>query len=368
MYYFEIHNKKYWPYHAILHSDGKVEGNILPIIYDNATIELYASPSDRYSICYKQSKNILGKQIDYVDIIHEVTGETFSLQTDNIFVAKIVDGDLHIICKIGNEIRLYSNFWKTEMHIEIDEDKSELTPLWYHDIFIGYTDEYFFPIYLDPKKRGTISQFYDYYGYKFYEDDTGISHFIMFIDIGEEREQRYFVDNFTPISQEIDFWSYEEYVTTWDIDEEFFIIMETTLGNMYFIDRQGNLQKWTPLKEKKTFTYTRFFEDTDSNVIVGKNNKGLFLIERNKQYFTKGEIDRIFFFKDFIKHCTCKEGISFFLVETMENEIVILNDDQAIVSYTMIENKSDVVHMECKELGVIEITLKNGKKEQYLLE
>ena len=135
-------------YSWLMKSDGSVDWDILPIIYDNATLELYYNENCKYSLWYKLSKNLLWKEMKYADIINENTWEIFSFQVSNIFFAKVINNDLKILAKIWNEIKLYENFWKTTKQIAIDEDKIEITPLWYFNYFVTYDEQYFYPLIL----------------------------------------------------------------------------------------------------------------------------------------------------------------------------------------------------------------------------
>ncbi len=278
MYSLNIQNRELGPYESIWYSDGKKEGNMLPLLYDVATIILKDEKAS-FALCYKKSSSLFGGEIKYADIVDMKTGEFFSLQTSNIFHFSVVDGDPKIILKIGKELKFYENFGKTELVVEPDGEKTDLTPLGYFDSFVGIDpdDGLYIPIILstDKKRLANVLKFGDYYGFRSYEAE-GYQHFLLFVEDKNSTEATpdwYWTDNFIRISERIDL-SKEEYVEEWSIDSYGNIFFTVTSGKKYHIDK-GNgkmLEGWN-LPESSDFTFVRVYEDTDSNWIVAKNKK-----------------------------------------------------------------------------------------------
>lgn len=370
--YITINNKKVWPYEWILRSDNSVEWNILPILYDNAKIELYKNQNQRYTLWYKISTNLLWSEIKYADIIDEITWETFSFQVKNIFLAIIYQNDLKVLALVWDKIKLYENFWKSEKLIENDWDKKEITPLWYYDMFVSYDDNYYYPLILNERiSSPEIQRFYDYFWYKAYEDDDWNEHLLMLIEhekSNEEEEIWYFIDNFQIISPKVDFWNETEYVEEWDINENWDIYMTVTSGEKWYLDKENKkLIPWIPpKKEKNTFTFTRVFEDTDGDYIVWKNENWYFIINRTKQKITETDQKNIIYFKNFIKHTRFWE-YSFFLFQTNDDEIVLLNENNIIVLHTDIHDISQIKNIQFIQENVFEILLNSWEKRQYII-
>lgn len=66
--------------------------------------------------------------------------------------------------------------------------------------------------------------------------------------------------------------------------------METSSFNKYYIEvwKSNKIILWDKkTSDKKSFLFTRFFEDTDSEYIVWKNDDWYFIISRNKFSITK---------------------------------------------------------------------------------
>lgn len=370
--YLTINNKKVWPYEWILKSDNSIEWNILPILYDNAKIELYKNQEQRYTLWYKVSTNLLGNEIKYADIINEITGETFSFQVKNIFLATIQNNDVKILALVGNEIKLYENFWKSQKLIENDGDKKEMTPLWYYDMFVSYDDNYYYPLILNEKiPKPEIQRFYDYYGYKAYEDDYGNEHLLMLIEhekSSDTEEIWYFVDNFQIISPKVDFWNDTEYVEEWNINEDWVIYMTVTSGVKWYLDtiQKKLIHGLPPKKDKSAFSFTRAFEDTDGDYIVGKNEHGYFIINRTKWKITESNQKAIIYFKDFIKHTRFWE-YSFFLFQTNDHEVVLVNENSFIVWHTDIHEPSHIKNIQFLQENIFEIILQSWEKRQYII-
>ena len=330
MHSLEVLGRTFGPYEAVIHSDGSTEGDIRPILYDTAIVEL-SDGNHSFSLGYKTSRNLFGKEIAYADIIDMQSGESFSLQVANIFLAKVVAGDLKILAKVGSELKWYENFGKTEYKIEADGDKKEVTPLGYFDMFIRYDDDYYYPIILDEKVRteSTVKRFYDYYGFKSYTDANGVDHFILLIEAETSTEEKpiwYWTDNFRKSSDVLEFGDDSEYVEEWEIDSDGRISMILTSGAKWYVDEAGRMVKGILSKRTNEFNYTRFFEDTDASVIIGKNINGIFLIERNKTNLSEREQNSIVYFEDFL--ACFKNGESpFFLIKNKDGDVIIINRD-----------------------------------------
>lgn len=369
--YLKINWKEIWPYEAIMKSDNSVEWDILPILYDNATIELYKNADKRYTLAYKKSTNLFWKELKYADIIDENTWETFSFQVSNIFIAKIVNNDFKILAKVWNELKIYENFWKSEKLIESDWDKSELTPLWYFDMFVSYDDDFYYPLVLNDKNNKTeINRFYDYFWYKAFEDDNWGKHLFMLIEDETSTEinsKWYFVDNFNIISKRLDFdWDDSQYVEEWNINWDWDIYMTITNWSSWYLDKETKeIVKWK-ISNSSSFDFTRFFEDTDSNFIVWKNTKWLFIIDRTKSEISDKKQESIVYFKDFIKSCVYND-FTFFLMQTFDQEIVLVNENQAIIWYTDLFITDNVKNISFLSDNIYEVELQNWEKRQYVI-
>lgn len=81
--------RSFGPYEAIVHANGTTEGDIRPILYDTAIVQL-SDGTRSFSLGYKTSQNLFGKELSYAEIIDMQSGESFSLQVANIFLAKVV--------------------------------------------------------------------------------------------------------------------------------------------------------------------------------------------------------------------------------------------------------------------------------------
>lgn len=88
---------------------------------------------------------MLGKKTQKIDIINERTGEFVTIFADNIYAASPKQETLTLIARVGEEIRVYENGIKQNISIEIDGDKSDLTPLGAYDMYVRYDDEYYYP-------------------------------------------------------------------------------------------------------------------------------------------------------------------------------------------------------------------------------
>lgn len=309
MYYIEINSKKIGPYLGIKHSTWEVEWNILPIIYDESIIDLKWSDWTKYALCYKTSKSLMWSDIDYADLVNESTWETFSFQVSNIFVLRIINGDINLIAQVWKELKLYKNFWKTTVTLETDWDKAKITPLGYYDVFVSYDNTYYYPVILneDKQKNADIVGFYDYYGYKSYEDISWEKHVVMLIENSWSTKydpRWYFVDNFKIISEKLDFWDDSEYVEDWELDWDLDIIMTlTSWKKAYLLRWEKKINIWTkPVSLKKEFVFTRAFEDTDIDLIVWKTIDWYFLINRTKIKISEKEQESIVYNKEFLHY------------------------------------------------------------------
>lgn len=370
--YITINSKKIWPYLWIMSSDNSVQWEILEIIYDTAIIELYKNEHIRYTLAYKKSKTLLWWEIKYADIINEITGETFSFQVKNIFLAKIIENDLKVLALVWNEIKLYENFWKSQKLIEPDWDKKEVTPLWYYDMFVSYDDNYYYPLILNEKtaKNTQVKRFYDYYGYKAYEDIYGKEHLIMLIEdetSNEKEEIWYFIDNFNIISPKVDFWDENEYVEEWNINENGDIYMTTTSWKNWYLDKINNkIIEWTLIQTKNTFSFTRIFEDSDGEYIVWENSNGVFIINRNKIHLTQTAQKNIPYFKKFFLH-TRNNNYSFFLMEDQNEEIILVNENGVNILTTDLKWNDEIISITFQNETLVEFEIKNKEKRIYLI-
>ena len=346
MHTLETLGRSFGPYEAIVHSDGSTEGDIRPILYDTAIIDL-KDENKSFSLGYKTSKNLFGKELSYAEIIDMQTGDTFSLQVSNIFLVKVVNGDPKILVKIGEELKWYENFGRTEYKIEADGDKKEVTPLGYFDMFVRFDDDYYYPVILDETKRSqaNVKKFYDYYGFKSYTDDNGGDHFLLLIEAENSTEERpvwFWTDNFRKSTDILEFGDESEYVEEWEIDSDGRISMVLTSGAKWHVNENGNMVRGElPMKKTNEFAYTRFFEDTDASVIIGKNINGLFLMERNKTSLSEREQNTIVYFEDFL--ACYKNGESpFFLIKTKAGDVVIINRDGTEILTTDLSGSEEI--------------------------
>lgn len=371
--YVTINSQKIWPYLWILASDNSVQWDILEIIYDTAVIELYKNENIRYTLAYKKTKNLLWWEMKYADIINEVTGETFSFQVKNIFLAKIIENDLKVLALVWDEIKLYENFWKSEKLIEPDGDKKEITPLWYYDMFISYDDNYYYPLILNEHIAWNtqIKRFYDYYGYKAYEDDAGKEHLLMLIEdekSNDKEEIWYFIDNFNIISPKVDFWDDSEYVEEWNISENGDIYITSTSWKKWYLDKVNKkIVEWSLWQIKNTFSFTRIFEDSDGDYIVWENSNWVFIINRNKINLSQKDQKNIKYFKNFITH-TRNNNYSFFLVQNEDDEIILLNENAVEILHTDLSIQNEINSIHFKGENIVEFLLVNWEKRIYMIE
>lgn len=376
MHYLEINWKKIWPYLGIKYSNWKVEGNILPIIYDESIIDLKWTNWDSYFLCYKTSKNLMWKEIDYADLVNEETWESFSFQVSNIFVLKIISWDINLIAQVWKGLKYYKNFWKIVTTLETDWDKAKITPLGYYDVFVSYDNNYYYPVILNEEKEfnSDIKKFYDYYGYKSYTDNSWEKHVVMLIEndwSSEYNPKWYFVDNFKIISEKLDFGDDSEYVEDWELDWDLDIIMTlTSWRKAYLLRWERNIKTWTkPVKPKaKEFVFTRAFEDTDIDLIVWKNIDGYFLIDRTKSRLSESEQTSLVFHKDFLHY---EKDDKLFVLENKAAEVVLFDEKGSELLVTDLENDNKIleVHLSIDKKVAEVIFEKEGEKfsRKYLI-
>lgn len=362
MYYTKINNKEFWPYEAIMHSWGDTEGDIRPIIFDNAEIDINWNTVN-YSLCYKISKNLFWKEIKYADIINESSGEVFSFQVNNIFLIKVYEEDLKLLARIWENLKFYENFWKTDLDIEPDWDKADLEPLWYFDMFLSYDDDFYYPLILDKriKESAQIKRFWDYYWFRSYVDVNWGKHFLLLIQ--DENDDWYWVDNFKKISQNIDFWNDTEEIETWNITQNWKIYTETNLSNKYYLDDNWVLVKWIAEESGDAFLFLRHFEDTNSDYIIWKNTNGLFIINRNQTDIDEDEQKNIFYFKKYISFLNKWKDI-YFLMEKNNWEVVFVNKDSDELILTDLDSSCEVSEISF-DGDILNIKLKNWELRKY---
>lgn len=371
--YLTINNKDIWPYEWIMKSDGSTQWDILPIIYDNAKIELYKNENNRYTLWYKVSKNLIWQEIKYADIVNEITGETFSFQVKNIFFAQMIHNDLKVLALVWDEIKLYENFWKSQKLIETDGDKKETTPFGYYNMFLSYDDNYYYPLILNEKinQNVEIKRFYDYYGYRAYEDSLGNEHVFILIEHEKSSESNplwYYTDNFNIISEKLDFnGDNSEYVEEWGINQDWNIYMTTTSGKKWYLDKASKkIIEWSiPQSINQNFTFTRFFEDTDGEYIVAKNEKWYFLINRTKTKISDTDKEKIVYYNWFLWHKRNSE-YSFFLMKNSLWEIVLVNENSVELLTTDLDDNDIIGNIVFLDENLIEIEV-NKEKRQYII-
>lgn len=363
----KINNITFWPYEWIINSENKVKWNVLPIFYDTATIELKDNINS-FTIGYKVTNSIFWKQIKSADIINENTWETFSLQVNNIFVCKVVNWSPEIIALVWDELKLYKDFWKTSIAIEQDWDKKNIVPLGEFDMFIWYNQDYYYPIFLrENHSLNVVNKFYDYYWYKSYTDLDWKNHFVLLVeweDSSEVKDAWYFLDNFVKISKRLDFWDDSEYIEDWNIDEKWDIYMQTTSWQYWYLDKiTWNIIK-TVKNKSNNFTYTRYFEDTDSIYIIWKNDNWIFIIDRTVNKISKNDQKNIKYFKDCISSFIDKK-ITYFLLEDLNWDIVLVDNNSNVLCYTDLTIENKLVKFVINN-NILEVYLNNWELRKYL--
>ncbi len=372
MYSLNIQNRELGPYEAIWYPDGRKEGNMLPLLYDVATISL-KDEKKSFVLCFKKSSSLFGGAIQYADVVDMASGEFFSLQASNIFHFSVENGDPKVIIKIGKELKFYEDFWKKELVVEPDGEKTDLTPLGYFDTFVGIdpVDGLYIPIILSEEKKRLVNvpKFSDYYGFRSYETE-GIQHFLLFVEdqnSTEEAPDWYWTDNFIRISERIDL-PLEEYVEEWNIDRYGNIYFTVTSGKKYHIDK-GNgkmLDGWN-LPVSSDFTFVRVYEDTDSNWIVAKNDKWFFIVDATKTNITKTEQEAIVTYSDFIWCLSPSEASKnepYFLMLTPSEQIVLIDVRGKEVAGTDL-TVADVIITATMNTSSLAVTLESGETRVF---
>ncbi len=362
MYNYVSNGKENWPYEAIYYPNWNTDWDINPIIYDNAVIELNWD-SVSYVLCYKISRNILWMQMKYADIINEQTWEIFSFQVSNIFLIKVINDDIKVLAKIWDELKYYEDFWKTEYTIESDWDKKELTPLWYYNMFVRYDDDYYYPLIVDSERHEhAIRRFWDYYWYKSYIDDEGVPHLLMLIE--DENEDWYWTDNFEIFTQKIYFSDDIEEIETWDITPNWDIYMETNYNKKYHLDNEWKVVPWMPQINTSAFSFTRVFEDTDTDYIVWKNERWYFIISRMVNELSDRQRENIKYFHWYCGYTNNWKWWAFLMVRP-SREVVLVDKDSKELFSTDLEAEDKVKRISLN-WKVLEIELENWDVRKYL--
>ena len=210
-------------------------------------------------------------------------------------------------------------------------------------MYVRYDDEYYYPYVLNPSYQNTkkVEKFFDYYGYHSYEDSEGGKHFILFVEdirSTEDKPYWYFTDNFVQISENI-VLSEEEYVETWEITASGDITFVVTSGANYYVDRStGKYHQGTLASNPKiNFTYTRVFEDTDSEYVIAKNEKGTFIIDSTINNLSPEKEKTIRYFQDFywcLSPSEANMGVPRFLMLTFDGQIVLTDESGATIAGT----------------------------------
>lgn len=358
-----IHNWKVnWPYEAIYHPNGEIEWDINPIIYDNAEIELNWENTS-FVLCYKISKNIFWSEIKYADIINEMTWEIFSFQANNIFMIKIVWDDVRVLAKVWDDLKYYENFWKIEYNIEPDWDKKDLTPLWYYNMYVRFDDDYYYPLIIDSEiHTWIIKRFFDYYWYKSFTDNEWWRHLIMLIE--DEKENWYWADNFEIFSEKIYFSDDIEEIETWDITPDWVITMVTSYETHYYLDENGKVIEWRPATNTTAFVFTRYYEDTDIDFIVWKNENWYFIINRVTSELSDKQREKIVYLNWF-KAYTNNSWKGYFLMVKPSWEIALFDQVSKELMSTDLE-ETDIVTKITYDGKLLTVILGSWENRQYI--
>ena len=299
-----------------------------PILWDSAKIVLQNDTAS-FEIGYRTTTNLLGQEKKVLDIIDRSNSEVFSVFADVVFAIQIVESDPRIITRVGEKLIAYEKFGRSETELEPDGDKRELTPLGYFGYYVAKDGNTFKPYYLSPEPKGAITEFKDYFGFGSYTDDAdGSEHFVLLIeDILSDPidSDWYFVNNFIPDSETLDFPGTAE-IKSWKIEGNNEYIMTLSDGKDAYIAESGAVVMGRPpgLTAKNVFAWIRHFEDTDSDIIVGKNEHGVFLIDRKDPDISSTEIAAMRYYKEFVG---IQKGAKFplFLLEDFDGTVVILD-------------------------------------------
>ncbi len=344
-------DRELWPYEAIEYPNGDIDGDIRPILYDTADISLMDTKVS-FALCYKESKSISGKKIQFVDVVDMATGLFFSLQVSNIYCFRVTDGTPHIIAKVGKDLLYYKDFARSVYKIEPDGDKGDITPIGAFDMFITYDDDSYYPI-IFSKERMQIAQvhkFVDYYGWRSYTDPNGGEHFILMIEDERSTESDpywYWVDNFVPISEKIIFPN-DQYVENWTLDPYGNIIFDITNGSKYHIDKSIGkvIPGWDNLPTSTNFSFVREYDDTDTDAIIAKNDNGYFIIDRNKTKITPDEQEKIIYFQKFVWCLSPSEAntaTARFLMMKGDGQIILVDENSYLICGTDMVWEDDII-------------------------
>ncbi len=362
------------PYTAIQYPNNDIKWDISPILYDTASISLMDDMAS-YALCYKETQNLSGKKIAFVDVVNMADGTFFSLQVSNIYYCDVFDGRPHIIAKIGKELTYFENFGKSTRPIEPDGDKHELTPLGAFDMFLSYDDDYYYPLLFsgDHQKLAKITRFFDYYGWRSYVDPNGGEHFVIMIEDERSTESDpywYWVDNFVPISGKVVFPE-DQYVEEWNLDPYGTILFTITNGDKYHIDRNVGtvVSGWEWVTPSKNFVFIREYDDTDADVIVAKNDNGSFIIDRNLISISESDQQDIIYFKQFVWCLSPSEAdraTPCFLMTKDDGQVVLIDSRSRILCGTDLQYDYDIVTATIKD-QILTVVLSGSKTYTYII-
>jgi len=364
--------KKVKDYQAIWYANGKREWDMLPIIADQAVIGL-SDGTISYALGYRTSRNLFGKTFSYADVVNMESWEAFSFQVENIFYLGVINGDPKMIARTKDGLKLYENFAQSVKNIEPDADKATLTPLGYYNMFVSYDKDAYYPeIFRTSPSSGTIKSFYDYFGFQAFEDSMG-KHFILFIEDAQSTEENpvwYFVDNFRIVSEAIRFTKFipddsEEYVEDWWVDAAGVINLKATTTWYYHLDSAWILVKWATKSKENTFTFVKYFEDTDIPEIVGKNPQGYFLIDRDKTTLNQKETKNIVYYKDFLAYTHIPQKPLFFFQSSESVVLVVGPEGQIHYQTNLVWQKGNFEGILILEDGTLQVTLKSNEVRRY---
>lgn len=373
-YTLSIAGRELGPYEAIQYPNGDIKWDIKPILYDTASIHLMDTLRS-FSLCYKESKNLSGKKIAFVDIVDMENGEFFSLQVSNIYYFNVFDGIPHIIWKVGKDLTYFANFGKKEIAIEPDGDKHELTPLGAFDMFLCYDEEYYYPLIFswEHKKLASIKRFYDYYGWRSYVDPNDGEHFVLMIEDERSTEEDpywYWIDNFVPISEKI-VLAGDQYVEEWSLDAYGNIKFTITNGSRYHIDKSiGEMRPgWEWLTQTQNFSFIREYDDTDGNEIVAKNDNGFFIIDRNLTEISKSDQENIIYFPQFVWCLSPGEAnrtTPCFLMTKDDGQVILVDSQSRILCGTDLKYEYDIISATI-ENSLLTVTTSDNSIYTYII-
>ncbi len=366
--------RELWPYEAIQYPNGSIQWDIRPILYDSADIVLMDTKVS-YALCYKESKSISGKKIQFVDVVDMDTGIFFSLQVSNIYCFRVTDGVPHVIAKVGKELLYFKDFAQTVLKVEADGDKWELTPLGDFDMFITYDDNYFYPIIFskEHEQLAQVRNFVDYYGWRSYTDPNGWEHFVLMIEDSRSTESNpywYWIDNFVQISDKIVFPE-DQYVENWTLDPYGNILFNITNGSKYHIDKSVGkvVPGWDNVPASTNFSFVREYDDTDTDAIVAKNDAGYFIIDRNKTKITPDEQAKILYFQKFVYCLSPSEAnaaTARFLMMKDDGQIVLIDENSYIICGTDMVWEDDIISAGIKD-NVLAVQTSNWWTLTYII-